>query len=151
MSGAIIIRQGAWQDGALQSLLAQMTLELFRLYPDMPEPSPLSNPLVLLASLDSQTMGCVALQALGKGSAEIKRLFVLPEFRRQGVARQLIQALEQHALLQGVMYMRVETGNKQSGAIALYQEMAYQPIAPFGAYIGNPVSRCFEKQLPGQQ
>lgn len=91
------------------------------------------------------------MQGLGDDSVEIKRLFVLPEFRRQGIARRLIHALEQRVLQQGETCLRVETGNKQSGAIALYQELAYEPIAPFGAYIGNPVSRCFKKRLTGQQ
>ena len=151
MSDAIVIRAGTCQDEALQYLLMQMTQELLQIYPDMPEPAPLHSPLVLLAFLDSRVVGCGTMQALGDGCAEIKRLFVLPESRRQGIARRLIQALEQHALQRGYICMRVETGNKQSAAIALYQEMAYQPIAPFGVYIGNPVSCCFDKQLAGQQ
>ncbi|WP_334108027.1 GNAT family N-acetyltransferase [Methylobacillus sp.] len=151
MNDAIVIHASTWQDDVLQHLLTQMTQELLQIYPDMPKPGPLHSPLVLIAFLDARAVGCVAMQALEDGCAEIKRLFVLPEARRQGVAKRLIQVLEQHALQQGYICMRVETGNKQSGAIALYQEMAYQPIAPFGVYIGNPVSYCFEKQLTGQQ
>jgi hypothetical protein len=31
--------------------------------------------------------------------------------------------------------------------MALYRSAGYQPIAPFGEYIGNVVSRCFEKRM----
>jgi putative acetyltransferase len=32
--------------------------------------------------------------------------------------------------------------------VALYESCGYQKIPPFGKYLGNPVSICFEKQMP---
>src|SRR5271154_2013687 len=44
----------------------------------------------VLAYLDGQTVGCGALRPLGAESAEIKRMYVVPSARRQGVGRAIL-------------------------------------------------------------
>jgi putative acetyltransferase len=55
--------------------------------------------------------------------------------------------LEAHAGKLGYVALRVETGLGQPEAIGLYRSAGYVDIPPFGEYIGNPASVCFEKRL----
>ncbi|MGY1489167.1 GNAT family N-acetyltransferase [Methylobacillus pratensis] len=131
----------------MQSLLEELEHELFQIYPGMPKPAALQPSLVLIARAEARPVGCVALLSLAADAAEIKRLFVTPSARGHGLAKRLLADLERRAWQQGVKRLLVETGNLQATAISLYQGLGYRPVVPFGPYIGNPVSRCFEKQL----
>lgn len=107
--------------------------------------------IYLLARVDGKPIGCAALCPLDEVTAELRRMYVLPPFRRQGVARVLIQEIEQAAIKFKYTTIRLETGNRQPKAIALYQSCGYQQIESFGPYVGDPTSVCFEKQLPGPE
>jgi putative acetyltransferase len=103
--------------------------------------------LVVLA--DDHPVACGAVRELQPGVGEVKRMFVRPEWRRRGIARRLLTALELKARDLGYEFLRIETGVGQPEAIALYQSAGYTAIPPFGVYIGNPASVCFEKRLVG--
>jgi len=102
----------------------------------------------LVAVLDGRAVACGAVQALGSGTAEIKRMYVRPAYRGRGIARQLLTALEEYALAGGHTTLRLETGTYLPAAIALYRSAGYLPIPVYGEYVGNPYSACFEKRLP---
>jgi ribosomal protein S18 acetylase RimI-like enzyme len=53
-------------------------------------------------------------------------LFVVPEARRAGVGRRLMQAARAHALASGTGRIILETGQENTGAQALYQSLGYQ-------------------------
>jgi ribosomal protein S18 acetylase RimI-like enzyme len=55
--------------------------------------------------------------------------------------------LEVHARRRGYVALRLETASGQPEAIGLYRSAGYVVIPPFGEYIGNVVSVCFEKRL----
>jgi GNAT superfamily N-acetyltransferase len=101
----------------------------------------------LVAVLDGRAVGCGAWQPLEPGVAELKRAYVRPAYRRRGIARQLVVALEEEALAAGYPVLRLETGRYVPAAIALYRSSGYEPIALYGEYTDNPVSVCFEKRL----
>lgn len=71
-------------------------------------------------------------------TAEIRRMFVVPGFRRRGVARRLLTALEDE--LRGAGYRRaiLDTGAKQPHAEALYRDAGYVDIENFR----GPASRA---------
>ncbi|MGP4002741.1 GNAT family N-acetyltransferase [Streptomyces sp. 8N706] len=84
------------------------------------------------------------------GDAEIKRMYVVREARGQGLARQVLAALEESARQAGRRRMVLETGTKQPEAIALYASSGYAPAVPkFGIYRFEKESRCFTKPLTG--
>jgi putative acetyltransferase len=114
------------------------------LYPqDVADP----NLTFLVASVDSQAVGCGALRSLEPGVGEVKRMFVLPEFRGRGIARQILMALESAAREHGYSTLRLETGTRQPEAIGLYRSAGYGEIPCFGAYADDQFSVCFEKRL----
>jgi ribosomal protein S18 acetylase RimI-like enzyme len=74
-------------------------------------------------------------------------MFVLNGARRAGVARAILVALEQAAQRLGYSVMRLETGNRQQSAMALYESYGFIRIAPFGEYCNDPTSVCYEKNV----
>jgi GNAT superfamily N-acetyltransferase len=138
------------------SLIRQLDDELCRRYPDMPpqlihglHPSDLADPkfAFLVARIDGSAVGCGALRTLGPDVGEVKRMFVLPDFRGHGIARRILAALEARAVELGYATVRLETGKAQPEAVCLYTSSGYREIPGFGEYADNGYSVCFEKQL----
>jgi GNAT superfamily N-acetyltransferase len=85
---------------------------------------------------------------LGTSStAEIKRMYVVPEAARQGLARRMLAHLETTARDAGVEALLLSTGLRQPEAIALYEACGYEPVEGFGHYAGGEYNRCFGKRL----
>lgn len=105
---------------------------------------------VFLLARDRATgspVACGALRPLGEGSAQIKRMFVLPEHRGRGLARLVLAELELQARVLGWLRLRLETGRRQPEAVALYADAGYARIQNYGPAAGAPESICFEKVL----
>lgn len=78
-------------------------------------------------------------------ACEIKRMYVVPERRGQGVAVQLLAALEDAARSLGYTVARLDTGAKQPWAERMYREAGYREIGNFN---DNPFASFFgEKAL----
>jgi GNAT superfamily N-acetyltransferase len=92
-------------------------------------------------------LGCGGLRLLGPGSGEVKRMYVDPAARGTGVAAALLRALEDHARDLGITRLLLETGTGQPDAIRFYQREGYEPIEAYGPYVGEPISRCFARDL----
>lgn len=138
------------------ALLREAALEARALYPELipanaPLPGNLPTPprgLYLLAyAPDGRALGCGAFRPLDQDCAEIRRMYVLKTARRLGVAWVLLERLQAEALALGYRCLRLETGYKQTPAMALYRHFGFAPIPAFGDYEGDPSSRCFEKRL----
>ena len=96
---------------------------------------------------DGAPAGCGGVQLFGAEYGELKRMYVRPAFRGQGIAKQLLEHLEDYTRDQQIGLLRLETGIHQHAAIGLYERMGYRPIPPFGAYREDPNSLFFEKQI----
>jgi putative acetyltransferase len=103
--------------------------------------------LFVVARLNGLAIGCGAIRLLEEGIGEIKRMFVHPDARRLGVARKVLATLEETAKKLGYTTLRLETGTRQPEAIALYEKHGYHRIPPFGEYVMDPYSVCYEKVL----
>ena len=79
--------------------------------------------------------------------AEIKRVYVSPDARGLGVARKLMQRIEDEARAAGRMIARLETGIHQPEALRLYRSLSYVDRGPFGDYAEDPNSVFMEKVL----
>lgn len=156
MSAPIEFRPARVDAGEGAVLARGMRDELAVLYeglvldgPDMPKAGPveLSPPggAFIVGWRGEDAVCCGGLKRLEDGACEIKRMFVAPEARGQGVARALLHALEDVARELGYAVVRLDTGPRQPHAQRLYESEGFAPIANFNA---NPVATYFaEKRL----
>ena len=91
-------------------------------------------------------VGCGAIKPYDKTSAEVKRMFVIPEFRGKGYASKLLTELENWAKELKFKNIILETGTGQKEAIKLYTK-TYKQIENYGQYKGVETSVCFSKEL----
>lgn len=94
---------------------------------------------------DELPVGCGALREYEPGITEVKRMYVLPEKRGQGIASGVLTALEDWAKELQYKKCILETGKKQPEAISLYHKNNYTVIPNYGKYAGIDNSVCFEK------
>jgi ribosomal protein S18 acetylase RimI-like enzyme len=100
----------------------------------------------LVAYRDGAAVGCGGLKLHGTGPAEIKRVWVDPSARGLGLARRLLDELEDRARAAGAPAVRLDTNRTLVEAIAMYRKLGYVEIAPFNQ---EPFAHhWFEKVLP---
>lgn len=81
------------------------------------------------------------------GAVELKRMYVRPDRRGRGFARELIAGLEAWARELGFARMILELGDRQPEALAAYTRAGFARIPPFGPYVDQPISICLGKSL----
>lgn len=109
----------------------------------------LTLPNVLFAvARDAQgsAQGCCAV-VMSSGYGEVKRMFVRPELRGQGIATGLLEFIEQQSRAHSCYLLMLETGIHQPEAIGLYRRFGYAQRGPFGSYQEDPLSLFMEKAL----
>jgi GNAT superfamily N-acetyltransferase len=136
-----------------RALLKDAAHEVRPLYPGAaaapaPGNAPLAAREVYVAAFEAEVpLGCGALRALDEATAELARVYVRGDVRRRGIGRRLIAHLIGQAQRLGYRCVRVETGDRQAAAMALYQHCGFRRIAPFGEYAHDPTSVCYELEL----
>lgn len=105
---------------------------------------------VVVAYQNSLPVACGAIIPFSDTEAEVKRMFVHPDYRKQGIAAKIVTELENWANELGFTATVLETGKKQPEAIALYQKIGYRITPNYGQYIGVDNSVCMIKALNAQ-
>ncbi|WP_347157937.1 GNAT family N-acetyltransferase [Pontibacter chitinilyticus] len=104
---------------------------------------------VVVAYQDQLAVGCGAFKAYAEGIAEVKRMYVRPTHRGQGIAGIVLQELEVWAAELGFHTVLLETGKKQYEAIRLYTKSGYRLIPNYGQYKEVENSICMQKSITG--
>ena len=136
---ALIAELDAYQDG-LYPAEARYALDLASLK----KPNVV---FVVARDAQNQAIGCGAI-VVTERQGELKRMYVRPESRGQGVAREVLRELEASATQMKCQELLLETGPYQPEAIAFYAKEGYGRRGPFGTYPDHPLSVFMGKALP---
>ena len=147
------------------ALIAALNAELSAGYPepgathfrlDLAEVAPGAG-VFLVARLRGRPVGCGALRCLrdaalvrelGPQAGEIKRMYVAPDVRGQGIGRALLARLEEEARSFDLVRVVLETGTRQTEALAMYRRSGFVGIPAYGEYAAPPAtSVCLAKDL----
>ena len=136
-------------------LIAQLDAELQELYPnprdrhvslEEDEVAP-GNGVFVVAHAGPIAVGCGAVRMIDADVGELKRMFVVPAHRGQGVATAVLRFLETEAETIGATRLVLETGVHSPEALGLYGRAGYEEIPKFGPYVDSELSVCMCKQL----
>jgi DNA-binding MarR family transcriptional regulator/GNAT superfamily N-acetyltransferase len=98
----------------------------------------------LVAWSDDLPIGCVSLRRLGPRLAEVKRLWVHPHARGQGLGLRLMRAIEGRARDLGYAHANLDSNTALVPAITLYRTDGWTEIAP---YTSAPANIWMTKRL----
>ena len=101
----------------------------------------------IVCYVDDKAIGCGAFKEYDQSKVEIKRMFVLPEYRGHGIAMKILKELELWAAEHNYKEYILETGKKQPEAIRLYQKAGYNVIPCYGQYLNVENSICMMKTI----
>lgn len=85
------------------------------------------------ANAGAAGVGCVALRPLTTSMAEVKRMYVDPQWRGQGIGRRLLDALIDKARALGYSTLRLGTLDDMTAAQSLYRSLGFAPIERYRA------------------
>ncbi|WP_241606458.1 GNAT family N-acetyltransferase [Rosenbergiella epipactidis] len=138
----------------LNWLVSELDAFLSELYPAE------SNHLIDLSAVSDEQLRCVIVRDGGDtpagcgallfhedGSAEIKRVYIRPEYRGRKLGEKIISAIEGIALANNSRLLQLETGIHQQPAIALYRRCGYNMCDAFSPYKADPLSVFMCKEL----
>jgi len=152
LSKAITIKRTEASDPDFPLLVSQLNQELRERYGELQVVYDRYNEIsnldtVVIAYVDDVPSGCGCFKKVEYHTAEIKRMFVKAEERKQGIASMILNELEVWAKEDGYTEVILETANKQHEAIAFYKSSGYEVIPNYGPYVGMEASVCFGKKL----
>jgi putative acetyltransferase len=101
----------------------------------------------VVARVDGRAVACGAVRLLDPTTVEVKRMYVEPEMRGRGVAKEILAHLEGAGRELGARRAVLETGIYQDEALGLYRRAGYKEVACWGEYTTSPTSVCYEKAI----
>jgi len=102
---------------------------------------------VIIAFEKEIPVGCGAIKEYSDNSMEVKRMFVLNDYRGKGIASLVLNELEKWAKELGYEKCILETGRDMVDAVRLYKKSNYRVISNYGQYENIKSSICFQKIL----
>ena len=102
---------------------------------------------VIVAYLNDNAVGCGAIKPYNINTAEVKRMYVVDEFRGKRVATKLLYRLEDWAKDLNFIQLILETGVRNPEALAVYRRCGYKQIENYDQYASMESSVCFAKEL----
>lgn len=102
---------------------------------------------VIVGYENETAAGCGAFREYSPECVEIKRMFVHPDYRKRGIASQILNELERWAADLNYTQTILETGKNQPEAIALYQKLGYTITPNYPPYENMENSVCMKKTV----
>lgn len=146
------IRQVDYSNKELQQLVQQLDAffeeqwgqEISQKYQSLHQ---LSKMAYTCVGYEMKAMACGCFKIMDHQTVEIKRMYVLPQYRRQGLATQILYHLEEIAYQKGYRFSVLETGKEMLDNIMFYEKCGYHIIDNYGDFINDDVCICMMKDL----
>ena len=136
-----------------KKLVGELDAELWIRYPAIQQNFAPYNKIsesarVVIAYNVDQPVGCGCFKRMDEpGTIEIKRMYVAPDFRARGIAKLILNELENWAIEEGFSKSKLETGFNQPEAVAVYKRCQYELIPNYPPYTEMTESMCMGKAL----
>ncbi len=102
---------------------------------------------VLIVHAGEKSVACAGIKAYSGGDAEIKRVWVEPEYRKKHIASQMMSLLEDRARERGFSRLILQTREIMPDAVGLYTKLGYHRIENYPPYDKLDGAVCFAKEL----
>ena len=86
---------------------------------------------------DGRIVGTVGLSPKGDGLVELKKMYLAPELRGQGLGKRLLTEAIEEARRSGFRRIELKTASRLETAICMYRSAGFQEIV-----LDHPISRC---------
>ncbi|MDE6739937.1 MAG: GNAT family N-acetyltransferase [Lachnospiraceae bacterium] len=106
---------------------------------------------VVIAYKNDKAVGCAGLKGYSSADAEIKRVWVDPAYRGQGLATKLMELIETKAKERNFKRVILQTREIMQDAVALYRKLGYHQIANYSPYDKLKDAVCFAKDIQGNR
>jgi GNAT superfamily N-acetyltransferase len=151
-SHALTVKRTTGNDADLKELVMQLDKFLWSVYKQGMEYFGQFNYVdedhrAIVIYSNRKPVGCGCLREIDAKTTEIKRMFVLPQERNKGIAGLVLHELEKWAKELGYKKVILETGDRLTAAIHLYQKHQYKITENYGPYVGIKDSVCMEKMI----
>ena len=103
--------------------------------------------VVLIAFIDNKAIACAGLKRYSDTDAEIKRVWVEPEFRGNHISADMMDLLEKKALEQGFKRTILQTRPQMESAIHIYTMLGYEKIDNYPPYDKLDGAICLAKKF----
>lgn len=117
-------------------------LEKYREYNEFKTPH-----IVILMMDDDEAIACASYRASDEKSVEFKRVYVKKQYRKKGIASDIIKELEKDAIEKGFKNSHIVTGKKNHAAIRLYKKLGYFKTDNFEEFREDKIVICMKKNF----
>lgn len=84
---------------------------------------------------DSFPIGCIAYRQKDDSVGEVKRLYILSEYRGKGISKELLKTVECYAKEQGCTTLFLDTRITLEPAVSIYRSFGFNIVFQQGLYI----------------
>jgi ribosomal protein S18 acetylase RimI-like enzyme len=102
---------------------------------------------VLIVYDNNFPIGCASFKKYSEDDAEIKRVWVQPDFRGKHVASDMMAQIEGRAKEKGFKRVILQTREIMVDAVGLYEKLGYERIKNYPPYDTMDNAVCFAKNL----
>lgn len=102
---------------------------------------------VVLAYIDDTAAACAGLKKYSEQDVEVKRVWVEPAYRGNGLGTAIMEQIERKARAEGFQRTILQTRAIMTGAVGLYRKFGYHQIPNYPPYDKLDGAVCFAKDL----
>lgn len=102
---------------------------------------------VVLAYIDDTAAACAGLKKYSEQDAEVKRVWVEPAYRGNGLGTAIMEQIERKARAEGFQRTILQTRAIMTEAVGLYQKLGYRQIPCYPPYDQLDGAVCFARKL----